>query len=179
MSSVSTTKEAADRGVKISLAGLVLQVVSLAAFCGLFGDYMIAYTRSKSRPPMSRRLVVFLAFLSLGTMFVLLRCVYRIVELHEGYFSHWFRDETLFIALESAVMVLAVFSLLVGHPGLVFNKGEREKLDTHNALNPESREGGGNNDKPENNAATDGSDTSVKDPAPAAAREKSTLSAMV
>lgn len=76
-------------------------------------------------------------------------------------------------------MVLAVFSLLVGHPGLVFNKGEREKLDTHNALNPESHEGGGNNDKPENNAATDGSDTSVKDTAPAAAREKSTLSAMV
>ncbi|KAI3557521.1 parasitic phase-specific protein PSP-1 [Colletotrichum abscissum] len=179
MSSVSTTKEAADRGVKISLAGLVLQVVSLAAFCGLFGDYMIAYNRSKTRPPMSRRLVVFLTFLSLGTMFVLLRCVYRIVELHEGYFSHWFRDETLFIALESAVMVLAVFSLLVGHPGLVFNKKERERLDANNALNPESREGGGSNDKPENNAVTDGSDTSVKDPAPAAAREKSALSASV
>ncbi|KXH59524.1 parasitic phase-specific protein PSP-1 [Colletotrichum salicis] len=179
MSSVSTTKEAADRGVNISLAGLVLQVASLGAFCGLFGDYMIAYTRSKTRPPISRRLMFFLSFLGLGTMFILLRCVYRIVELHEGYFSHWFRDETLFIALESAVMVLAVFSLLVGHPGLVFNKEERERLDTTGALHLESREGRGNNNKPESNGATDGSDTSVKDTAPEAASEKSALSGTV
>ncbi|KAK1963170.1 parasitic phase-specific protein PSP-1 [Colletotrichum sublineola] len=130
LSSVSTTEEAVDRGVDISLAGLVLQVVALLAFCGLFADYMITYTRSKTRPPMSQRLKLYLSFLSLSTLFILLRCIYRVVELHEGYFSHWFRDQALFIALESAVMVLAVFSLSIGHPGLLFTRREGQRLST-------------------------------------------------
>ncbi|OLN96572.1 Sphingoid long-chain base transporter RSB1-like protein 2 [Colletotrichum chlorophyti] len=116
LSSVGTTKKDVDTGVNISLAGLVLQVVSLLVFCGLFADYMISYIRLPSRSEMSMRLKVFLSFLGLSTVLILLRCVYRIVELHEGYFSHWFRDEPLFIGLESVVMSLAVFCLHIGHP---------------------------------------------------------------
>ncbi|KAJ0371730.1 hypothetical protein COL154_000409 [Colletotrichum chrysophilum] len=101
-SSVSTTKEAVDRGVNISLAGLVFQVFSLVVFVILFMDYMVRYNRSIGRSKMNGKLKLFLLFLGLSTFFILLRCVYRIVELHEGYFSHWFRDEALFIALESA-----------------------------------------------------------------------------
>ncbi|KAF4828989.1 Glutamyl-tRNA(Gln) amidotransferase subunit A [Colletotrichum tropicale] len=123
-SSVSTTKEAVDRGVNISLAGLVFQVFSLVVFTILFMDYMVRYNRSIGRSKMNGKLRFFLLFLGLSTFFILLRCVYRIVELHEGYFSHWFRDEALFIALESAVMVIAVFCLNIGHPGLVFGKGK-------------------------------------------------------
>ncbi|KAF4892832.1 Glutamyl-tRNA(Gln) amidotransferase subunit A [Colletotrichum viniferum] len=123
-SSVSTTKEAVDRGVNISLAGLVFQVFSLVIFAILFMDYMVRYNRSIGRSKMNGKLKFFLLFLGLSTFFILLRCVYRIVELHEGYFSHWFRDEALFIALESAVMVIAVFCLNIGHPGLVFGKGQ-------------------------------------------------------
>ena len=47
------------------------------------------------------RMKFFLTFLFLSILFILLRCVYRIVELREGYFSEMFRDEPLFIALES------------------------------------------------------------------------------
>ncbi|EFQ32772.1 parasitic phase-specific protein PSP-1 [Colletotrichum graminicola M1.001] len=130
LSSVSTTRAAVDQGVNISLVGLVLQVAALLAFCGLFADYMITYSRSRTRPPMSQRLKLYLLFLSLSTLFILLRCVYRVVELHEGYFSHWFRDQALFIALESAVMVLAVFSLSIGHPGLLFTRREGKRRST-------------------------------------------------
>ncbi|KAK1974116.1 parasitic phase-specific protein PSP-1 [Colletotrichum cereale] len=130
LSSVSTTRAAVDRGVNISLAGLVLQVAALLVFCCLFADYMITYTRSKTRPPMSQRLRLYLLFLGLSTLLILLRCIYRIVELHEGYFSHWFRDQALYIALESAVMVLAVFSLSIGHPGFLFTQKEGQESST-------------------------------------------------
>ncbi|TDZ21017.1 Sphingoid long-chain base transporter RSB1 [Colletotrichum orbiculare MAFF 240422] len=122
LSSVSTTKEAVDRGVNISLAGLVFQVFALLAFSLLFADYLMRYSRSAARSKTDTKLKIFLAFLGLSTFFILLRCVYRIVELHEGYFSHWFRDEKLFIALESAVMVAAVFCLNLGHPGLALHQ---------------------------------------------------------
>ncbi|KAK1990493.1 parasitic phase-specific protein PSP-1 [Colletotrichum falcatum] len=130
LSSVGTTIEAVDQGVNISLVGLVLQVAALLVFCGLFADYMITYTRSKTRPRMSQRLRLYLLFLSLSTLLILLRCVYRVVELHEGYFSHWFRDEALFIALESAVMILAVLCLTIGHPGLLFTRRSGETSGT-------------------------------------------------
>jgi hypothetical protein len=51
---------------------------------------------------LDRRMKIFLYLLFLSIFLILLRCVYRVVELHEGYFSHFFRDEVLFIALESA-----------------------------------------------------------------------------
>ncbi|KAF6790717.1 parasitic phase-specific protein psp-1 [Colletotrichum musicola] len=101
MSSVSTTKAAVDRGVHISLAGLVFQVFMLVVFCAAFADYILRWHRCSSAKA-SGRLRIFLIFLGLSTFFILLRCTYRIVELHEGYFSHWFRDQALFIALESA-----------------------------------------------------------------------------
>ncbi|CAI4214561.1 unnamed protein product [Parascedosporium putredinis] len=57
-----------------------------------------------------------------ATFFILVRCVYRIVELGQGYFSELFRDEGLFIAFESVMMCIAVLLLNAGHPGPVFNR---------------------------------------------------------
>ncbi|KAH7020890.1 RTA1 like protein-domain-containing protein [Microdochium trichocladiopsis] len=119
MSSVSTTEAAVNRGVDISLAGLVFQVVTLVAFSALFIDYLwscgflgalfggkakraaagekaAAAERSFPRP-----LRLFLVFLFLATLFIFIRCAYRVKELSEGYFSEFFREETLFIVLES------------------------------------------------------------------------------
>lgn len=46
-------------------------------------------------------MVTFLGFLFLSTIFILIRCAYRIAELGQGYFSALFRDEGLYIGLES------------------------------------------------------------------------------
>lgn len=102
LSCVSTTEDQVQVGVNISLAGLVFQVVTLLVFCALFADYFISCKRSPSWTRIDGRMKFFVSFQSLATFLILLRCVYRIVELHDGYFSEWFRDEDLFIALESA-----------------------------------------------------------------------------
>ncbi|KXJ89841.1 RTA1 like protein-domain-containing protein [Microdochium bolleyi] len=155
LSSVARTESAVNRGVKISLAGLVFQVVTLVAFTLLFIDYLrscgflasffsssassgssgrttatgmrenekTTTTTAGSKQPVrhfARSLKVFMVFLFLATLFVFVRCAYRIKELSEGYFSQFFREENLFIALESCMMVLAVFCLNVSHPGYGF-----------------------------------------------------------
>lgn len=101
MSCVSTTADAIQQGVDISLAGLIFQVITLVVFIILFADYLIAVRRSPSWLRVDTRMKTFLAFLFLSIIFILVRCAYRIVELREGYFSELFRDEPLFIALES------------------------------------------------------------------------------
>ncbi|CAG9992766.1 unnamed protein product [Clonostachys byssicola] len=128
LSCLATTKDAVQVGVNISLAGLVFQVFTLICFCILFADYLLLAKKS-SWNRVDKPMKFFLSFLFLSIFFVLLRCVYRIVELHDGYFSEWFRDEDLFIALESAIMAAAVISLNIGHPGPVLGRKKGSRFD--------------------------------------------------
>ncbi|KAL4880672.1 parasitic phase-specific protein PSP-1 [Aspergillus karnatakaensis] len=129
LSCIGTTQSDIQLGVDVSLASLIFQVVTLTVFNAAFLDYLYAVRRSKHNAdavvtPQMRR---FLALMFLSILLILIRCVYRVVELHEGYFSHLFRDEPLFIALESAYvlsgMCAAAVTMNVGHPGRVFGKG--------------------------------------------------------
>lgn len=101
---MSTTSDGASQtGVDLALAGLVLQVVFMVIFCALFADYLIRYARSSRRgggPKFTRRLRVFFGFQGAATLLILVRCAYRLAELHEGYGGKLVRDEALFIGLE-------------------------------------------------------------------------------
>lgn len=101
LSVVSTTKEDIDRGVDISLAGLIFQVVTLVTFCALFADYLISCRKLQSFKEIWHTMGFFLSSMFVSIVLILLRCAYRIAELQNGYFSELFREETLFIALES------------------------------------------------------------------------------
>ncbi|KAJ4009691.1 hypothetical protein NW766_008812 [Fusarium irregulare] len=122
LSCVASTHKDVKTGEDISLAGLIFQVVTLICFCALFIDYVIKASKSSSRGRLDKPIVTFLAFLFASTIFILIRCGYRIAELGQGYFSALFRDEDLYIALESCMMCIAVLLLNAGHPGYAFRK---------------------------------------------------------
>lgn len=101
----TTSSGASQTGVDLALAGLVLQVVFMLVFCALFADYLIRYARSSRAPAaggpkFTRRLWVFFGFMGTATLLILVRCAYRLAELHEGYGGELVRDEALFIGLE-------------------------------------------------------------------------------
>ncbi|KAK7725843.1 hypothetical protein SLS63_007835 [Diaporthe eres] len=128
----TTSSGASQTGVDLALAGLVLQVVFMLVFCALFADYLIRYHRfSKTSavggggPKFTRRLAVFFGFTATATLLILVRCAYRLAELHEGYGGDLVRDEALFIGLEGVMIIIAVFCLMVGHPGLVFGNDKK------------------------------------------------------
>ncbi|KAH7324826.1 RTA1 like protein-domain-containing protein [Stachybotrys elegans] len=138
-SSTASNVDAVQVGVNISLAGLVFQVFTLLAFCTLFVDYLLLCRKSPSWPLIDKPMRFFLTFFFLSIALILLRCIYRIVELHDGYFSHWFRDQDLFIVFESVIMCLAVICLNVGHPGPVLS-GKRNSGDDKNGETTETAE---------------------------------------
>ncbi|KAF2011578.1 RTA1-domain-containing protein [Aaosphaeria arxii CBS 175.79] len=129
MSCLASNKDDVQVGVDISLAGLVFQVVTITCFCALFADYLVSCKRSGIWTTIDRRMKFFLIFLFLSILFILVRCVYRIVELREGYFSEMFREQPLFIALESAITSVAVVCLTIGHPGYALHNKRRRTLD--------------------------------------------------
>lgn len=100
----TTSKGANQTGVDLALAGLVLQVVFMLIFCALFADYLIRYARSSRAgaggPKFTRRLQLFFGLQATATLLILVRCAYRLAELHEGYGGELVRDEGLFIGLE-------------------------------------------------------------------------------
>ncbi|GKT88668.1 RTA1 like protein [Colletotrichum tofieldiae] len=121
----TTSRGSSDVGVDLAMAGLVIQVVVLVAFCTLFADYMVRYTRSSAARRLTRRENVFFGFLALAIVLILARCAYRVDELSEGYSdSDKITDEGLFIGLEGVLIICAVFALCIGHPGLVFGKNK-------------------------------------------------------
>jgi len=99
--SSSSSGSANGIGVKISLVGLILQVITLVAFLVLAIDFLVRFYRSAFAANADMRLSLFVSFLGLSVLLILVRCVYRIYELKEGYAGEAFHDEPLFIALES------------------------------------------------------------------------------
>jgi hypothetical protein len=93
-------------GVDIALAGLSFQVFTLTLFISLATDYAIRYSRGRraakegEHAELTTRFKVFVGFLSLTIVLILIRCVYRIDELSDGYNGPLIHNEGLFIGLE-------------------------------------------------------------------------------
>ncbi|CAK7562852.1 MAG: hypothetical protein SEPTF4163_000708 [Sporothrix epigloea] len=119
LSSVTTGSNKA--GVDMSLFGLSFQVFTLVIFILFTADYLFRYYRQYNgfaHLPYPGRFRLFLIGLWSAIILILIRCIYRINELSEGYTGSIFHNEGLFYGLESTMIVLAVFSLAVGQPGV-------------------------------------------------------------
>lgn len=68
-----------------------------------------------------------MGFLSAAIVLILVRCVYRIDELSDGYNGPLIHNEPLFVGLEGVVIVVAVFCLAVAQPGPVFGWPANER----------------------------------------------------
>lgn len=93
-------------GVDAALAGLSLQVVVIFVFMALSVQYAFRYRRDVKTGKVSgagldAKFKLFVAFLSLATVTIFIRCAFRIYELSEGYTGAAFHDEGMFIGLES------------------------------------------------------------------------------
>ena len=69
------------------------------------------------------RFTTFLLALSISTLAIFIRSVYRVIELSQGWQGALMKNERLFIVLEGVMVLLAVLVLNVGHPGWCFGEG--------------------------------------------------------
>lgn len=126
LSATGSTEDDVNVGVDISKAGLILQVVVLGLFLVMTADYLFSLRR-KTPIKLSRPMLIFLSFMISAVILILVRCIYRIVELADGYFGPNFRHEPEFIGLEGAVMCVAVVCLVIGHPGPAFRRSDESR----------------------------------------------------
>lgn len=114
-------------GIDIMIAGLVLQVISLAAFLAFFADFswrchkgVLDMDPLKVRTRASTLFKLFRASLLLATVVILVRSIFRVVELWQGFEGDLWNNETDFLILDGAMMAIAVLCLTATHPGVAF-----------------------------------------------------------
>ncbi|OAX84864.1 hypothetical protein ACJ72_00766 [Emergomyces africanus] len=131
-SSADPGTSGAELGTNLMIAGVVWQVVILLVFIVLAFDFAIRTLRrlksigAEALDPTHAKLRSSFAFrgfliaLSLATLFIFVRCAYRIAELSGGWDGPLMGDEPLFIGLEGVMIALAVVVLNGFHPGRGF-----------------------------------------------------------
>ncbi|KAJ5456146.1 Efflux pump himE [Penicillium daleae] len=110
-----------NTGVNVMIAGLALQVVSLVFFLACALDYTYRVSQKGFFPAtaamQSRRWKGFLISLTIATIAIFIRSVFRVAELRDGFSSELAGNEVAFMILEGAMIVVATICLTVFHPG--------------------------------------------------------------
>ncbi|KAK4247463.1 RTA1 like protein [Corynascus novoguineensis] len=121
-----------QHGNRTIMAGIVLQVVVLATFGALAGDYLFRAGRcfrSGSVAPeyqagaelwVTKKFRIFMWAIGIAYVTLLIRCIYRIAEMAGGWGNHIMQDEPSFVVLESFMVLIASALLAVFAPGIFF-----------------------------------------------------------
>ncbi|KAM0144743.1 hypothetical protein ACHAP3_000776 [Botrytis cinerea] len=137
--SAGENQKTRDLGTNLMIAGIVWQVFTLIVFAALVVDYVLRTRRSWDRVPEETRIMaakrpfkLFCVGISVAFVTIFARCVYRIAEMVQGWANPIMRDEAGFIVMEGFMIVIAVSSLAIFHPGWCFpqlSKGANPKGD--------------------------------------------------
>ncbi|RAR10665.1 sphingoid long-chain base transporter RSB1 [Stemphylium lycopersici] len=135
MASVATHQNRnPKKGNRIMIAGLAFQVATLLAFILLAMDFAWRIHRGHTRlgqvvpgpqrgsPGRSWTFKAFLVALTLSTLCIFTRCVFRVAELSQGWDGHLANTQKYFVGLEGTVIVASVLLLNLFHPGFCFKE---------------------------------------------------------
>lgn len=130
-----------DSGTHVMVAGLAFQVFSMSIYIFFFLhyfykiQYLAYFSKSHQQHPLeptfnsqfvalrSRPLFKYYPIVIFITvMFVYVRCIYRVIELAEGWSGFLITHEVYFMILDALMMGLTCLVLIPFHPGLIFGK---------------------------------------------------------
>jgi hypothetical protein len=127
IASGATTASKDQLGINVMLAGLSVQVASLALFAILCGEFAWRLYRNKSAWRTdhealynSRLFKFFLVGLCVATLTIFIRSCFRVAELSGGFHGPLANNQVSFMILEGAMIVIATSCLTLLHPGVAF-----------------------------------------------------------
>lgn len=130
-------------GEALIITGIVLQVVTMSVFGLLAVDYFLRRRSMARRGPSAsvessperalkempamgsvaydpRKFRYFILAVTSAYVTILIRCIFRIVEMAGGWGGPIMKDETLFLVLDGTMVLWAALALTFAHPGFLF-----------------------------------------------------------
>lgn len=111
-------------GVHIMLAGIIIQLVSMTSFAGLWVSFL---WRARALP-ISKTLILATTF---SASCVIIRNYYRAVELGQGWDGYLIKHEVYFAVLDAALMVMAVVVFNIFFPTRYLSGEPSGEKDAH------------------------------------------------
>lgn len=127
--SVADTDAGREQAADILTAGLALQVVGMAIFLCIWALFAWRLHRTVPEEQQNPKLASirhgwtwkgFQPAMFLAMIFIFIRCIYRCVELNQGFSGRLANDEVTFMVLEGPMIMIASALLMVWHPGFAF-----------------------------------------------------------
>ncbi|KAL8798928.1 MAG: hypothetical protein Q9182_006275 [Xanthomendoza sp. 2 TL-2023] len=125
LADTADTHSMEQTGINIMIAGLVFQVVSLTVFAILCADF---FWSVKKHGGVSSRFNLFIGSLSIATLAIYIRSIFRVAELQGGFQGHLANDQVTFMILEGTMIAIASIALTLPHPGMIFGRNWNLKL---------------------------------------------------
>ncbi|KAI0741783.1 RTA1-domain-containing protein [Daedaleopsis nitida] len=125
----------AQPGGHIMLGGIVFQLIAFCTYLFLAAEFLLRYhydkpfsragvASSRKRCTLDRGVKFMIGGLALDALWILIRSVYRTVELADGWLGRIIATETYFNVLDGLMIVFAMFTLNVFHPGFLLGKAK-------------------------------------------------------
>ncbi|SCZ92578.1 BZ3500_MvSof-1268-A1-R1_Chr5-2g07996 [Microbotryum saponariae] len=126
--------KASETGTHIMVAGIALQLAAMLAFCALGYDFLRrairspAYQERKTQPGVKLQRIVY--GMVWAAFWILVRCLYRMVELSQGWTGYLITHEPFFICLDAIPMVLCQAAFVIAFPPFCIPyEGSKAKVD--------------------------------------------------
>ena len=136
--SASATNDAArQKGVDALITGLSFQAASLAGFITMAALFARKVRKGRkedrtaefSQLRDTRKFKLFVGAVAVAAVTIFIRCVYRVIELAQGFSGTIANSETPFLILEGPLIMSAMLAVTVFHPGIVFRGGYWKKAN--------------------------------------------------
>ncbi|OJJ61126.1 hypothetical protein ASPSYDRAFT_147004 [Aspergillus sydowii CBS 593.65] len=119
MASVAAAQENGNTtpGTNIMVAGIIFQMASITVFVLCGADFVRRTIRKNLLQSLKGTVVPLLGAMIFSVICIYVRSIYRTIELLQGWSGYLITTERYFIALDGAMMVLAVAIFNFVHPG--------------------------------------------------------------
>lgn len=127
MSATASTSDGVKHGSNIALAGVLIQVLITGPFLIFLSDFLLRHYRQYRRNQATGRLenrwtrgLVSLAAANYtSSVFILIRCIYRCVEMQEGWTGYLSTHEVYFPIFDAAMIFIALVVFVLFHPSFL------------------------------------------------------------
>jgi hypothetical protein len=120
-----------DPGTNTMVGGIVFQLASITAFVILASEFVRRSIRRGFLQSTTRSIVPLLAAMVLSVACIYIRSIYRTIELIQGWSGYLITHERFFIALDGAMMVVAVVVFNFIHPGWLLPADSKDTRQSH------------------------------------------------
>ncbi|CDU26002.1 uncharacterized protein SPSC_06173 [Sporisorium scitamineum] len=136
LSAEAETQSEITTGSNAMIAGVSVQVAVTAPFMLLYLDYNIRRLREWSTLPKHerphRKVEILNAVIGISTLFILVRCIYRIVEMAEGWLGYLATTPVYFDILDGLMILFAIGIFIPFYPGRLLPR-DKTKGTVYNA----------------------------------------------